>query len=124
MLTGVEVIMGLQRDSKFGLTILIGLGGVFVEALRQVVVRLVPIGEADAREMIEAVPVLKAILERQRGEGAAAAAMVQLLLRLSDLAAELKDDIEALDLNPVILDAATGRATVVDALIVRRCGEG
>jgi acetyltransferase len=44
MLTGVEVIMGLQRDSKFGLTILIGLGGVFVEALRQVVVRLVPIG--------------------------------------------------------------------------------
>ena len=116
--------MGLQRDSQFGMTILIGLGGVFVEALRQVVVRLVPIGEADAREMIEAVPVLKAILERQRGEGTAAATLVQLLLRLSQLAAELKDDIEALDLNPVILDPATGRATVVDALIVRRTGEG
>ena len=124
LVTGVEVLMGLQRDSQFGMTILLGLGGVFVEALRQVVVRLVPIGEADAREMIEAVPVLKAILERQRGAGAAAATLVQLLLRLSQLAAELKDDIEALDLNPVILDPATGRATVVDALIVRRCGEG
>ena len=44
MLTGVEIIMGLQRDSHFGMTLLIGLGGVFVEALRQVVVRLVPIG--------------------------------------------------------------------------------
>jgi acetate---CoA ligase (ADP-forming) len=124
LVTGVEVLMGLQRDCQFGMTILIGLGGVFVEALRQVVVRLVPIGEADAREMIQAVPVLKAILEQQRGEGAAAATLVQLLLRLSQLAAELKDDIEALDLNPVILDPATGRATVVDALIVRRNGEG
>ena len=117
---GIETIMGLKRDPQFGMTILFGLGGVFVEALRQVAVRLVPIGEADAREMIEDVPVLTAILDKQGGAKDAVATLVRLLLRLSELAVELDDEIEELDLNPVILEPASARATVVDALIVRR----
>ena len=117
---GIETIMGLKRDPQFGMTILFGLGGVLVEALRQVSLRLVPIGEADAREMIEDVPVLKAILEKQGGAKDAVATLVRLLLRLSELAVELDDEIEELDLNPVILEPASARATVVDALIVRR----
>jgi acetyltransferase len=117
---GIETIMGLKRDRQFGLTILFGLGGVLVEALRQVAVRLVPIGEADALEMIEGVPALTAILDKQGGGRTAVATLVQLLLGLSELAVELEDDIEELDLNPVILQPATARATVVDALIVRR----
>jgi hypothetical protein len=117
---GIETIMGLKRDPQFGMTILFGLGGVLVEALRQVSLRLVPIGEADAREMIEAVPVLTAILEKQGGAKDAIATLVRLLLRLSELAVELDDEIEELDLNPVILEPTSARATVVDALIVRR----
>ena len=117
---GIEIIMGLKRDPQFGMTILFGLGGVLVEALRQVSLRLVPIGEADAHEMIEDVPVLKAILEMQGGAKDAVAILVRLLLRLSELAVELDDEIEELDLNPVILEPASARATVVDALIVRR----
>jgi acetate---CoA ligase (ADP-forming) len=121
---GVETIMGLKRDPQFGMTILFGLGGVLVEALRQVAVRLVPIGEADALEMVESIPVLKAILSKQGGAEDAGATLARLLLRLSELAVELDDDIEELDLNPVILEPAKARATVVDALIVRRNREG
>jgi acetyl-CoA synthetase len=120
LVTGLEVIIGLKRDPQFGMTILFGLGGVLVETLRQVAVRLAPIGEADARDMIEGIPALKAILGQRSGDGKAVATLVRLLLRLSELAMELRDDIEVLDLNPVILEPATERATVVDALIVRR----
>lgn len=122
--SGIETIMGLKRDPQFGMTIVFGLGGVLVEALRQVAVRLVPISEADALEMIEGVSVLKAILAKQGGGSNAVAMLVRLLLRLSELAVELGDDIEELDLNPVILEPATATATVVDALIVRRNQEG
>jgi acetate---CoA ligase (ADP-forming) len=115
--------MGLRRDAHFGMTIALGLGGIFVEALRQFAVRLVPIGEADALEMIASVPVLKAMLDNDGGGSHAVAKLVQPLLCLSQLALELEDDIAELDLNPVIVEPATGRATVVDALIVRRIGE-
>jgi acetate---CoA ligase (ADP-forming) len=118
--SGVEIIMGLKRDAQLGMTIVLGLGGVYVEVLRQFAVRLVPIGEADAREMIESIPVLKAILANDGAGGDAVTTLVQLLGHVSQLAAELADDIDELDLNPVILEPATGRATVVDALIVRR----
>jgi acetyltransferase len=116
---GLETIMGLKRDPQFGMTILFGLGGIFVETLRQVAVRLLPIAEADALEMIEDVPALKAILTKDGNVEAVVSALTGLLLRLSDLGVELDDDIEELDLNPVILEPATARATVVDALIVR-----
>jgi len=121
---GIETIMGLKRDPQFGMTILFGLGGVLVEALRQVAVRLVPIGEGDARNMIEGIPVLWAILDKQGGGSAAVDTLVRLLVHLSDLAADLADDIEELDLNPVILEPGPARATVVDAIIVRRRREG
>jgi acetate---CoA ligase (ADP-forming) len=116
---GIETIMGLKRDPQFGMTILFGLGGIFVETLRQVAVRLLPIGKADALEMIEDVPALKPILAKDGNVEAAVSALTALLLRLSDLGTELDGDIEELDLNPVILEPATARATVVDALIVR-----
>ena len=117
---GIEVIMGLKRDAQFGMTILLGLGGVFVEALRQIAVRLVPIAEADALSMIEDVAALKAILDKQTSGKRLIATLTHMLMRLSELATELEDDIEELDLNPVILEPASGQATIVDALIVRR----
>ncbi len=117
---GVETIMGLKRDPQFGMTILFGLGGIFVEALRQVAVRIVPISEVDARQMVEDVPALGAILDKHGASPEVMATLVRLLMRLSDLAVELDGEIEELDLNPVILEPVSARATVVDALIVRR----
>jgi succinyl-CoA synthetase beta subunit len=116
----IEVIMGLKRDPQFGMTILFGLGGVFTEALHQVAVRLAPIAEAEARAMVAAVPAVAAMIAARGGDRQAVETLVGLLLRLSELAVELEDDIEELDLNPLIVDAAAAQATVVDALIVAR----
>src|SRR4029079_5045094 len=78
---GIEIIMGLKRDPQFGMTIVFGLGGVLVEALKQTVVRLAPLDEAGARNTIESVPVLRAILAKQGGGSEAVEVLVPLLLR-------------------------------------------
>jgi acetate---CoA ligase (ADP-forming) len=121
---GIEIIMGLKRDPQFGMTIVFGLGGVLVEALRQTAVRLTPIDEVDARDLIKSVPALRAIIAKQGGSDDWMGVLVPLLVRLSDMSVELADDIDELDLNPVILQTAPVRATVVDAIIVRRRPEG
>jgi len=81
---------------------------------------IVPIGEVDARQMVEDVPALGAILDRHGASPELMETLVRVLMRLSDLAVELDGEIEELDLNPVILEPVSARATVVDALIVRR----
>jgi hypothetical protein len=121
---GIETIMGLKRDPQFGMTIVFGLGGVLVEELRQVAVRLVPIGEHDAANMIQGIPALRALLDKRGGREVAVNTLARLLARLSELAVDLADDIEELDFNPVILEPGGARATVVDAIIVRRRLEG
>ncbi|MFI4987196.1 MAG: acetate--CoA ligase family protein [Alphaproteobacteria bacterium] len=118
---GIELILGTKRDAQFGHTILFGLGGVLVEAIRAFSLRVAPLSEGEARGMIEDVPALRRILEKCCEGGFDAASLVApLLLRLSDLVAELEDEIEEIDLNPVILDPRSSRAVVVDALVVRR----
>jgi len=106
------------------MTIVFGLGGVLTEALRQVAVRLAPIAEAEARAMVAAVPALAGIFAPRADASAGLDMLVAMLLRLSQLAVELAADIAELDLNPVIVDAATMRATIVDALIIARNDAG
>jgi acyl-CoA synthetase (NDP forming) len=115
----VELIAGLKHDPQFGSTVVFGLGGVFVEAIRQVSMRLAPISEADAREMIAEIPALPTMLRRVANNYDPAPLLAPLLVQLSTLALELADDIQAVDLNPIMLDCAANRAMVVDALIVR-----
>jgi acetate---CoA ligase (ADP-forming) len=116
----VELIAGLKRDPQFGSTIIFGLGGVFVEAIRQVSIRLAPISEADAREMIVETPGLSTMLRRVASGYDPVPLLAPLLVRLSNLAVELGDDIQAVDLNPIMLDCAANKAQAVDALIIRR----
>ena len=117
---GLEIILGVRRDPQFGPVLMFGLGGIFVEALRQVSLRLAPIGEADARSMIDEVPAFGRLLEKLHPGSNAAQVVAGLLERLSQLAAEIGDAVEDIDINPVILDPGTGAATIVDALIVPR----
>lgn len=120
MISGArELIAGLSHDEQFGPTVLLGIGGVLAEAVADVAIRLVPITEVDANEMLEQLD-SQALLGEFRGDPAIDRdAVVQLLLGLSDAAGATLDDtgerIVSVDLNPLII--SDGRPVAVDALV-------
>jgi acetyltransferase len=112
---GVELIIGIMRDAQFGPVILFGLGGLFVETLKDVVFRAVPIARADAEEMIGDIH-FQGMLEGARGlPKVNRHAIIDLLLKVSALAAAFPA-IAEIDINPVI--AHDDGYTVADARIV------
>jgi acyl-CoA synthetase (NDP forming) len=116
---GKEVILGGKRDPSFGPVILFGLGGIYVEVLQEVSLRVAPINRSEAMEMITG---LKAagLLKGVRGERPSdVEALVENLLRLSQLMIEFPE-IEGIDINPVM---AMEKGTVgVDARIILNTG--
>jgi acetyl-CoA synthetase (ADP-forming) len=109
-----ELIAGLHRDEQFGMTVMLGIGGVLTEALGDVAFRLVPITQLDATEMIDDLAA-QALLGEVRGEAALdREAMADVLLALS-AAAEATPSIVSADLNPLII--VDGRPVPVDALV-------
>jgi len=97
---GRELILGGRQDPQFGPVVLVGLGGIFVEILDEVAVRVAPITEREALEMIEELRGLK-VLKGARGEKPSdIQAVVQALLRLSQLLVD-HPDIKELDINPL-----------------------
>jgi len=112
---GIEVIMGMIKDPSFGPVIMFGLGGVFVEVLKDVAFRIVPIEKFDAEDMINEIKGKK-LLEGYRGqEPADVAYLQQMLLKLSDFV-ERTPEIEEIDMNPVF--AYRDGVVVVDARII------
>lgn len=115
---GLEVILGVKRDPVFGPTILFGLGGIFVELLKDVSVRTAPLREEDARAMLEEIKG-KALLDGVRGEPPRdREALLSIMMKLSRLAVELGDQITELDINPLMVYAAGEGAVAADALVV------
>jgi acetate---CoA ligase (ADP-forming) subunit beta len=110
-----EVIVGSTKDPQFGPALMFGLGGIFVEILKDVAFRIAPITEADAREMITEVkgyPILKGY----RGQPPAdIEAIVRILVNTSKLVMD-HDEIKELDLNPVMVYEKGAKA--VDARII------
>lgn len=111
---GKEVIIGAKGNERLAPTIMFGLGGVFVETMKDVQFRLAPLSEEDALEMIRSIKGYP-ILEGIRGERAADTnALVEILTRFSRMASELAD-IDEIDLNPVFVFEKGKGALVVDA---------
>lgn len=109
-----ELIAGLHRDEQFGMTVMLGVGGILAEALADVAFRLVPITRLDAAEMIDDLATQK-LLGELRGEPPVdREALVDVLVGLSS-AAEADASIVAADLNPLIV--VDGRPIAVDALV-------
>jgi len=97
-----EIIIGIMKDPHFGLVIMFGLGGIFVEVLKDISFRILPIEERDAEEMINEIKGFK-ILKGARGEGPKdIKAIKNLLLKISQLALE-NPEISEIDLNPVFV---------------------
>ena len=112
---GVEVIIGMSTDAQFGPVIMFGLGGVFVEILKDVSFRIVPLEKRDAREMIREIKGYP-LLEGYRGqEPVDVDNLEKLVLAVSDFV-EKNPEIEELDINPIY--AYSDGAVAVDARII------
>ena len=113
---GVEMILGIARDSQFGPTVVMGIGGVYAELVQDTVVLLPPFGVGQARRALDKLK-MRAILGTARGRDALAVeAFCEMASRLSLLAIELADCVAEVDINPVrlMVDNCIG----LDALVV------
>ena len=109
-----ELIAGLATDPQFGMTVMVGVGGILAEAVADVAIRPVPISATDAAEMIDELRT-QALLGAFRGEPEVDRdALAAVLLGLS-AAAEADRSIASADLNPLIV--VDGRPVAVDALV-------
>lgn len=112
---GAECFMGVKCDPVFGPVALFGLGGIYVEILKDVVLRSCPFDESAAREMIESIRALPVLAGARGKPGADLDALAVMLSRLSRLAIGLGPELRAIDVNPVI--ATNAGAWAVDGVI-------
>ena len=116
---GTEVIVGTSQDPQFGPVIMFGLGGIFVELLKDVSFRVIPVKRKDAQEMIEEIKGYP-LLQGYRGkEPASLTALVEIILKISKFV-EQNSQIKELELNPVF--AYRNKAIAVDARIILEKG--
>ena len=116
---GVEVIVGMSKDTQFGPVLMFGLGGILVEILKDVSFRIVPLARRDAAEMVREIKGYP-ILNGYRGQEAVDVANLEdMIIKVSDFI-EKTPDIKELDLNPVF--AYADGAVAVDARVVLEDG--
>lgn len=121
---GIELMVGVTRDPVFGHVMTFGLGGIYVEILRDVTRRMLPLDAASAAAMVREMRCF-ALLDGARGRPAAdIAALEALLVRISDFVMANADRIEEMDLNPVWVGAAGEGAMPLDAVIIERAEQG
>jgi acyl-CoA synthetase (NDP forming) len=112
---GVEVIVGMSKDSQFGPVLMFGLGGILVEVLKDVAFRIVPVTTRDARAMIREIKGYP-VLEGYRGQKPASIpALEKLIVKVSQFV-EKNPQIKELDLNPIF--AYPDKAVAIDARII------
>ncbi|MFJ9245210.1 acetate--CoA ligase family protein [Streptomyces sp. NPDC101776] len=117
---GVEMVVGVTQDELFGPTVTVGLGGVLVEVLRDVAVRVPPFGEEDAQDMLGELRG-RPLLDGVRGRPPADLdALVEVILRVQRMALELGDVLSELDINPLMVLPRGQGAVALDALAVCR----
>ncbi|MES2227304.1 MAG: acetate--CoA ligase family protein [Pseudomonadota bacterium] len=121
---GVETILGVVRDPVFGAVVMFGLGGVFVEAFKDVAFRVAPFGVDEARAMIDEVKG-RILLTGLRGQPPSDEdALANAIAALSVYAARHEAAIESIDINPFVVLPRGQGALALDALIVPSAGKG
>jgi len=117
---GTEVIVGMSEDPQFGPTIAFGLGGIFVEVLKDISLRVVPLLKSDADLMVretKGYQILRGLRGKNRSD---IEAVIDVLLRISRLAEDWKDYISEIDINPLIVFDEGHGVKALDALVVLR----
>jgi acetyltransferase len=116
IIDGKQTILGMSRDAQFGPMIMFGLGGIYVEVLKDVTFRIAPLTERDAREMMSSIRSYK-LLTGARGEKPVDLdATVDALLRLSQLVTDFPEILE-MDINPLVSMPENGGAYAIDSRI-------
>jgi acyl-CoA synthetase (NDP forming) len=112
---GVEVIVGMSKDAQFGPVLMFGLGGVWVEILKDVSLRVIPVTRRDVREMIKEIKGYQMLTGYRGLPPVDEAKLEDMLLAVADFVTQ-NPAVRELDLNPVI--AGADGAVAVDARIV------
>jgi 4-hydroxybutyryl-CoA synthetase (ADP-forming) len=111
-----EVILGAKQDPLFGPLVMVGLGGIYVEVLKDVVFRLAPVDEQEAEKMVNSIKAIK-LLKGVRGEAPSdLTSVVDSLLRLSQLITDFPE-IEEFDINPLLVLESGKGVRVADVRI-------
>jgi succinyl-CoA synthetase beta subunit len=119
---GIELFVGVTRDPQWGAVLAVGLGGVWVEVLKDVALRLLPVDAAEVRRMLAGLRGA-AMLAGQRGVPAADLdAVAEAIARIGDAALAFGPDLAALDINPLWVRG--GQVEALDALCVWQVEEG
>lgn len=117
-----EMVCGIATDPQYGPMMMFGLGGVFIEVMKDVTFRIAPLTDVDAIDMVKSVKAYK-LLEGARGTKPAQIDQIQeTLLRLSQLVHDFKF-IDELDINPLLISEKTGEGIAVDGRIKVRLSE-
>ena len=115
MISGTEVIIGLKKDPQFGPVILFGLGGIFVEIIKDVSMRIAPLKKEDCLEMIQELNGSNILFGARGQKPANIDELVKIIMAVSKIAEKNKKILE-MDLNPVIVNEKS--ATVADIRII------
>ena len=114
--SSTEIIIGVTRDPTFGPAIMFGLGGIFVELLKDVSFRIAPITQSDAKEMINEIKALPMLQGFRGGPNVDLKNIVETLLKVSKFTIDYIDDILEVDLNPIF--AYDDHLLTVDARVI------
>ena len=112
---GVEVIMGMLRDPQFGPAVMFGLGGIFVEILKDVVFEIAPVERPEAERMIKSIKGYPLLAGARGSRPCHLESLIDIVTGLSRLALELPE-IKEIDLNPVL--ATPEKSFVLDARLL------
>ena len=114
MVQGTEVLLGARTDPQYGPFLMVGLGGILVEVLKDVAIRLLPVDEAEARRMLQELRGFK-VLQGVRGQGARDVdALVKAMVGLSVIFATHRNHLTDLEINPLMVRAQGRGVAAVD----------
>jgi len=120
MVLGTEVLLGARSDPQFGPFLMVGLGGILVEVLKDVAIRLLPVDEGEARAMLQELRGYK-ILQGVRGQPARDIdALVRAMVGLSAIFAAHRNYLSDFEINPIMVRTQSGGAVAVDVRVIKK----
>lgn len=117
--SGVEMIIGINSDKKFGPMLMVGMGGVFVEVFKDIVMYPCPFGKSEAIEMIESLKSYQLLKSYRGSKPCDIDALANAMIKLSQYAARNKDLVKEIDLNPVFVYPEGEGVSIVDTLLIK-----